>query len=373
MGKTSLVVSMLMDENKAANRPLFVDGISDLKLQHIEPVGPVESWHEWLPDGAILVIDEVQRIFRPRSTGSKVPPGVQAMETHRHHGQDLWLITQSPLLLDSNIRRLVGRHIHIKQTTLGRYLYEWQEVGDPESKSSRDSATRRAFKPPARAFSQYKSAEVHTKTKFRLNQAFIWAGLALVALVGIGYYISTSMAKRVHPGDLVPSKSAVNVSDIPRQELPQPVQAVDSVLPDFLPREPGQEDSAPAYDHLRQVRNIPHIRGCILSRKKCSCYTDQGTRLQTVPVDSCRNMAQNGFFDPYTELENRPSDSQSLPGETVGGNAERRRLEPAPAGDLVGPGRIHPSRITEASRGPMRERLGPPSGPATMGKTALID
>ena len=136
MGKTSLVVSMLMDQPK--DRPIFVDGIPDLKIPHHPAEGDVANWHQWLPVGALLVIDEVQRIFRPRSTGSKVPDGVQAMETHRHNGQDLILITQSPLLLDSNIRRLVGRHIHIKQTPLGRYLYEWPEVGEPESKASRD-------------------------------------------------------------------------------------------------------------------------------------------------------------------------------------------------------------------------------------------
>ena len=72
--KTSLLVSMLMEREDLKNRPLFVDGIPDLKIEHFSlPENcDMTTWYEWAPTGAILVIDECQRIFRPRSAGSTV-------------------------------------------------------------------------------------------------------------------------------------------------------------------------------------------------------------------------------------------------------------------------------------------------------------
>ena len=86
---------MLMEREDLKNRPLFVDGIPDLKIEHFSlPENcDMTTWHEWVPTGAILVIDECQRIFRPRSAGSKVPEFVAQLETHRHKGIDFFLMT----------------------------------------------------------------------------------------------------------------------------------------------------------------------------------------------------------------------------------------------------------------------------------------
>ncbi len=112
--------------------------------------------------GALLVIDECQSFFRPRPAGSPVPDHVAALEVHRHQGLDIWLITQRPGLIDSNVRGLCGRHIALRSTALGRYKYEWPECGDIDSKMSRDVAARTRFKLPKSVFGLYKSAEVHT-------------------------------------------------------------------------------------------------------------------------------------------------------------------------------------------------------------------
>ena len=94
-GKTSLMVYMLMTRKDLQNRPLYVDGIPDLKIPHQEiPEGcDMTTWYEWAPTGAILVIDEAQRIFRPRPAGAKVPQYVQELETHRHKGIDIFILT----------------------------------------------------------------------------------------------------------------------------------------------------------------------------------------------------------------------------------------------------------------------------------------
>ena len=200
MGKTSLVVSMLLDEVNKGVRPLFVMGLTDLTLEHIA-CPPITEWTEkrvdkddptlfldyfTFPPNSILVIDEAQRVFRARSSGSKVPPIVSALETHRHTGLDIWLLTQKPLLVDSHVRELVGRHIHIKDTLLGRYLYEWTEFQDVNSKSNLSDAVKRKFSPPKKAFEHYKSAQLHTKQPRRFHQAFIllFFMLSLVGFLG---------------------------------------------------------------------------------------------------------------------------------------------------------------------------------------------
>lgn len=138
-------------ETGALFRKLFDDDGN-----HVDSV-PYES-HK----GALLVIDECQRFFRPRAAGSAVPDHVAALEVHRHQGLDIWLITQRPGLVDANVRALCGKHIALRSTPFGRYKYEWPEVGDIDTKSSRDTAARTRYKLPKHVFGLYKSSEVHT-------------------------------------------------------------------------------------------------------------------------------------------------------------------------------------------------------------------
>lgn len=129
--------------------------------------------------GAILIIDEAQRHFRPRPAGSAVPDHVAALEVHRHQGLDVWLITQRPGLVDANVRALCGKHIALRATPFGRYKYEWPEVGDIESKTSRDTAARSRYRLPRHVFELYKSAEAHVKHRHTLPLA---AKILLIAI-----------------------------------------------------------------------------------------------------------------------------------------------------------------------------------------------
>ena len=116
-GKTALLVEWL--RTLYTDRPIYVHGLNGLTLDHFEVDG--NQWHTELPDGAIVVIAEVQQVWRPRGPGHAPPASVQALETHRHRGIDIFLTTQKPNLLASNVRGLVGRHVHIRDTGwLGR-------------------------------------------------------------------------------------------------------------------------------------------------------------------------------------------------------------------------------------------------------------
>ncbi|WP_334106593.1 zonular occludens toxin domain-containing protein [Methylobacillus sp.] len=201
MGKTSLVVSMMMRELEKGERPFFVMGIPDLALDH-SPVPPIVEWTEKRPDpndpsveldyftfppNSIIIIDEAQRVYRPRASTSKVPPHVAAHETHRHTGVDFWLMTQKPMLIDAHIRELCGRHIHIRNTFTGRKLFEWPEFTDVKTKGNYADAAVRRFKPPKQSFNNYKSAELHTKQPYRLHYVWLFLPVALGFTLYQGY------------------------------------------------------------------------------------------------------------------------------------------------------------------------------------------
>ncbi|MFC2415994.1 zonular occludens toxin domain-containing protein [Neisseria elongata] len=94
-----------------------------------------QPFQDFLPYyGSLVVIDEAQRPFPIRSAAAKVPPYIEAFATHRPLGLDIVFITQHPSFLDSFVRRLVQRHIHISIKPVGRKFYEWNEcVGQKDS------------------------------------------------------------------------------------------------------------------------------------------------------------------------------------------------------------------------------------------------
>lgn len=183
--------------------------------------------------GALLVIDEAQRHFRPRPAGSVVPDHVAALEVHRHQGLDIWLITQRPGLVDANVRALCGKHIALRQTPFGRYKYEWPEVGDIENKTSRDNAARSRFKLPRHVFQLYKSAEAHTANKHSLP---FMAKVLMVALPAAAFFLWQSYS--VISGKFKPPKAVSSAVAAPAVDL-VPVQSVSVVSPGDLPDIPS--------------------------------------------------------------------------------------------------------------------------------------
>lgn len=306
-GKTAKAVSLLLDYE--GKRPIYNMGIPDLTIEHfVTP--PVDEWTELrtspedesiklpyftFPENAVIIIDEAQRVYRPRSSGVKVPDHVAAFETHRHTGVDFILITQSEQLIDSNIRRLVGKHIHIRATSLGRYQYEWSECGDTNSTASRGAAIRSKYTLPKKVFGLYKSAELHTKIKKPVHPGAVVVGLSVLALLGGGYYMKTSIEAKTSP---VESRTQDGADGGGRSAERIAMAPPPMALPDFTPRDPDSPISAPAYDAVRQVKNAPRIAACVASASRCICYTQTANPLNiTEPV--CRSYVRGGYFDPY--------------------------------------------------------------------------
>lgn len=321
-GKTALCVDMLAHDSQFEGRPIFVMGIPELQLEHT-PCPPVAEWTEFrqspedetinlayftFPENALVVIDEAQRVYRPRPVGSKVPPEVAAFETHRHTGVDFILLTQHAGLLDSNIRKLIGRHIHIRVTPLGRYKYEWTELGDPESASSRDIAAKEKYKLPARAFDLYKSSQKHTKIKVKMPWFVYLFGIAAVSALVLGYYAYSRVTDRTKPQSAQSTPSHNQPGTKADSSKPEQLTANDYVE-SLQPRIPGMHSTAPRYDELTKPNDAPWPMGCVISAKwrdrpeTCRCIDQQGNRY-TAPDSLCRSIVQNGIFKDWQGPEN---------------------------------------------------------------------
>ncbi len=365
-GKTALTVSMLMEE--VGERPLFVMGIPDLQIPH-EPTPPVAEWTEHVPlpedptltrpvfrfpPNSIVVIDEAQNVYRPRASTSRVPDYVAAIETHRHTGIDIWIITQGPWLVDSNLKSLVGRHVHIRAMPFGRRLYEWGECGDPKSKASRDTAAQKRFKLPKKAFDKYKSASLHIKTSKKLPMPVIVLGVAallLPVLVWRGFHAIYDRTQPQKPSQAQAANGHPDASAPVGGQVVQQVKPVtaQTLFEDENPRIGGRPETAPMYDGLRKVRAMPMAVAFVANKSKCKAYTQQGTEV-LMSDQQCRAGVERSRFNPYLDQ------SQPVQNQVMTAQADQVQQQPQGKGASV---RVGQELTDSASKPNLFDKMRP--------------
>ena len=305
-GKTAALVLMLQELLAVNGRQVFVHGIPELVIPHEELTEP-DKWFETVPDGAVIIIDEVQTVWRPRGPGQKVPEHISKLETHRHRGIDFYIITQGPNLVDSNVRALVGRHIHLRDIGfLGRWWYEWPETADQCRTTWKNAPIKKKYKLPAKIFGQYKSASVHIKPIRSFPKMFIVAILALVVVALLVWKEYGSVSAKMSPAPVaalsVPGQKSASNSFA----SPSPVDEVTG----FMPRTYDRPWTAPAYDELRKVVSMPSITGAICLGQKCKCYSNTHY-LPEVSSPACFAWAENPPFNPYVPDDSRAAGNQN--------------------------------------------------------------
>lgn len=322
-GKTAWVLAELLKLRKAEpEKELYIHGVRNLRgLPHEQiycrsqlcdicrskdipqDAKFVEDWPEWKVPGSLIVVDEVQRIWRPRAGSSNIPESVSGLETHRHYGLDFWLISQGPHLFDAFIRLLVGKHIHLLARWNGRSQYEWPEC--QQNIQSRSDAVVRPYSLPKHVYKMYDSAEVHTKQNKRMPLSiYAMVAASIVALILIFRAYSSISSKiegkpaQASAGSPSGSSLQQNNSGQSGQGVVAPVPSLPVPFPDFKPRLPGVPESAPAYAGLIQVTTAPLLAGCIKTKTECKCYTDQAT---PYPVSEtyCTEVIAGHRFNPY--------------------------------------------------------------------------
>ncbi|HEY3300362.1 MAG TPA: zonular occludens toxin domain-containing protein [Methylophilaceae bacterium] len=291
IGKTSMVVAEMLKRQKQDDPTFFVMGINDLKVPH-QRVPPIAEWTVKRPDpddptlqsdyfvfppNSILVVDECQKVYRSRSSTSKVPDITAALETHRHTGLDIWLITQKPNQVDPHVLGLVEKHIHLKKNLLGmRYLYEWVEYHDPKVKTNFEEASKRKFSPPKHVFGLYSSAVAHTKVSMRMHNAVYLLALLIPLLIWNGYRIYDKHFSK-HPDQLV--------------EQPKP--AIDPVTAQNATSAKQSPAIAEIKTNQSQPQELPHpylgydftIKGAIHSARVNKIYFELTKDNHTVFID----------------------------------------------------------------------------------------
>lgn len=301
----------------------------------------MQTWHKWAPTGAILVIDECQRVFRPRPSGSKVPDYVAELETHRHRGLDIFLLTQHPRLIDTNVRALVGHHAHIAKTNLGvRKILEWERCGDPTLARDVQAAVKSVYTLDKKAFGVYKSAEEHTKIKTKLSRVVYIFPVVLFVIIAAGWYLYHGMKDKyqeavtpqtveqapppMQPPEQPPMQTAgggVSGQYPPAQtaaapEPPKPHITAD----DYEPRIAGLPHTAPIYDsHNRQITTMPYPVACVKSANKCTCYTEQATPIKDFDRSLCLDYVKNGIYNPYKQRQTVANEPQKANQPSNGG------------------------------------------------------
>lgn len=289
-GKTAACVDFL--SKLVGDRPLFVDGLNGLVLDH-EPLD-VRQWHTVVPDGAVVVVDEVQRRWRAAGRAD-VSDDIAALETHRHRGIDFYIITQGPALIHKNVRDLVGRHVHIRDVgVLGRWWYEWPECSP--GVAWRTAPIKRKYRLPKKAFDLYKSASIHTKPVRSRPWYLVAVPILLVLAIWGALKVRNSIQAKIEPAK--PVAPAVGPGGlVGGPPVPAPITAA-SLRRASTPRIAAQPNSAPLYDELRKPVAMPRIQGGYCQAGQCYCFIQNGLR---APIDAkaCYEWLKNPPFDPY--------------------------------------------------------------------------
>jgi zona occludens toxin len=330
-GKTLYALNFVKALAEKDKRQVFYSGIRDciLPWTDLDPEfvkgerrPGAEKWYE-LPASSMVVIDECQEVFRPRGQGAKVPAWVAELETHRHKGLDIFLITQHPMLMDSNVRRLVGIHFHVVRA-FGMHrstVHEFQGAKENCDKSRADSI-RHDFKYPVESFGWYKSAEVHTH-KRRIPMRLLFFVLIPFLLAALSYGLYSKMWKYASgsgAADRITGKAAPDKGAGVAPGASHPGGAggrklsVAEWFEDFQPRISSLAFTAPRYDEVMRPVRVPFPAACVKSGSRCSCYTDQATKIQ-VAAEICLEIVANGYFQDFDQ--GKPVQSSELRREPV--------------------------------------------------------
>lgn len=289
------------DKEPHMQRKIYQNGVNGLTLDW-EVLEDAKQWMD-CPVGSVIVIDECQTVFRPRGAGTNVPSYIAALETHRHRGIDLYLITQHPMLVDQNIRRLVGRHIHVvRKFGMPRaVVHEWGSTHEITQRNL-SQAQQRQFPYPKEVFSYYKSAELHThKAKIPFKVWFLLVSpLLIAALVWFAWAkmsaVGDTVAKPANPSLSSASSSAQQT----QQARPGSGLTAEAYILAMTPRLPGMPWTAPAYDEVTQPAEAPYPVACIDGVKGCRCYDQQQARI-AVTETFCRDYLERGMFVPWKQ------------------------------------------------------------------------
>lgn len=162
--------------------------INGINVEGWKTLEDPQKWYE-LPEGAIIVVDECQKEtagFGAMSATARQPETITELETHRHHGFDLFLITQGVHLINSRIKPLVDEHYHyLRKYGWNRaHLYISTGIIPTTERESvlRKEYEHKLYRPSKKTYALYQSSTLHTVQR-RIPPAVLYGVPALLLFV----------------------------------------------------------------------------------------------------------------------------------------------------------------------------------------------
>lgn len=335
-GKTALGLWEAAHQAAKENRVLHVHGVEELKSDkfpcEVQVLNDPKDWMA-LPDGSMVFLDEAQQVFRSRPMGSPVPDFVAPLETHRHRGFDFYLTTQSPGIIDYQVRRLAGRHVHLKALPMKgratRYEYDEPQSKPTDWRTKQQALSVALWRYPREVFGWYRSTVVITSGHrarlprglwIRLLMILLPLGLAIYLFLFHGSFFMTAFGgdSELQPGGGESASVSKNIGrDLDQRFAPLAMSSSrsqagfgvpekDRVIDwtaDFLPAVEGLPWTAPAYREVYRVQDHPRPQ-CVIVHDdfggvaRCNCYTQQATRMRSISEQQCIGFARAGYWDP---------------------------------------------------------------------------
>jgi len=145
-------------------------------------------------------------------------------------------------------------------------------------------------------------ASVHIKPVRSIPWMLAVMVLALITVAVMTFFAYSAISRKMNPQASISQGQtfAPGQTTAPGQ-TPVSAHAVPDESVDFIPRMYDRPWTAPAYDELRKVANMPRIAGGIAMGKRVRCFTQQGTDAG-ITEDACREWLLNPPFDPYTSF-----------------------------------------------------------------------
>lgn len=320
-GRLALFNESLSVLNKQESE-LTADDIFNLGLSWTEFLDPTLI-HE-LPAGSVILVDEVQNIWPHRSASKTLTDDLEFVTKHRHSANHLVYISQNFKDVDPVITRRIAHFTYYE--FFGSdflYKYEHNNFFDISSKTDLKTVENVKIKRDNKYYGVYLSAISHTQ-KVKLSpvmvksiKLFFLCLIALCVLAYVGFNSSIAKPLREHffgiDSDVeltspTPS-SAKPLSDF--ESLPVNPIVDSSFLSRFIPRFDVMPSSAPFFDDLTSGAGEYPVLTCFDTGERCSCFTQQLTSYG-VSDSACKNIAKNGFFDPFSKKRNNNKSKSSI-------------------------------------------------------------
>lgn len=310
-GKTQSMVAdllnMVADMKKTGDiRPIYtnITGLDQAQIPHnpmhdmpppTVPFVRVEGVMytiDWMlcPPNSIVVIDEAQKNGFDRVSSQKaVPLYISELAVHRKdYSLDIWLITQAPMLLHDMCRRQCGLHQHYERKFGFKraFCFEWHECQDRITSKKNAVISQFVFRDKYQK--AYHSAEVHTKTKFKLP-LWIWIPILAIPLGVVvapdAYHVvyGAMSGKGVASGN-VPTKRSIVKDGVIVEETYTPIP-----LPARTPSSgPVASPVGTAPNALPVVPPPPVVAGCAAVADRCACFDHGGVPVE-LPQGQCQS------------------------------------------------------------------------------------